>query len=156
MFGVRGAPGGDCFLRFSRERSLLVSEGLSVQVKPEATSPWRGPGSLSGGQVALVGLALNLATQAVRPAPLYLMDEIDSALDTHKVRRVASMLADRAQSGSEQCIVISHRAEMQERGSHLIGVYHCDGTARTVGLELLSQMPQGHEENNENQQSRSK
>ncbi|CAN0089140.1 unnamed protein product, partial [Ectocarpus sp. 12 AP-2014] len=83
---------------------------------------------------------LNLATQAVRPAPLYLMDEIDSALDTHKVRRVASMLADRAQSGSEQCIVISHRVEMQERGSHLVGVYHCDGTARTVGLELLSQI----------------
>ncbi|CAN0518698.1 unnamed protein product, partial [Ectocarpus sp. 8 AP-2014] len=61
---------------FALERSLLVSEGLSVQVKPEATSPWRGPGSLSGGQVALVGLALNLATQAVRPAPLYLMDEV--------------------------------------------------------------------------------
>ncbi|CAM9130156.1 unnamed protein product, partial [Ectocarpus sp. 12 AP-2014] len=75
-FGMRGAPGGDCFLCFSRERSLLVSEGLSVQVKPETTSPWRGPGSLSGGQVALVGLALNLATQAVRPAPLYLMDEV--------------------------------------------------------------------------------
>lgn len=23
--------------------------------------------------------------------------------------------------------------------SHLLGVYHCDGTARTVGLELLKQ-----------------
>ncbi|CAM9667470.1 unnamed protein product [Ectocarpus sp. 12 AP-2014] len=60
-----------------------------------------------------------------------------------EVRRVASMLADRAQSGSEQCIVISHRVEMQERGSHLVGVYHCDGTARTVGLELLSQIARG-------------
>eukprot|EP00752_Nemacystus_decipiens_P016359 g14628.t2 len=140
-FGVRGVPGGDCFLRFSRERTLLFSEGLAVQVKPEASSPWRGPGALSGGQVALVGLALNLATQAVRPAPLYLMDEIDSALDTHKVRRVAMLLADRAKSGNEQCIVISHRPEMHARGSHLVGVYHCEGTARTVGLELISQLP---------------
>ncbi len=57
-------------------RTLLLSEGLAVQVKPEPSSPWRGPGSLSGGQVALVGLALNLATQAVRPSPLYLMDEV--------------------------------------------------------------------------------
>lgn len=61
---------------FWHDRSLLLSEGLAVQAKPDANSPWRGPGQLSGGQVALVGLALNLATQAVRPAPLYLMDEV--------------------------------------------------------------------------------
>lgn len=32
--------------------------------------------------MALVGLALNLATQAVRPAPLYLMDEVST--NVHK------------------------------------------------------------------------
>lgn len=57
-------------------RTLLLSEGLAVLAKPEPGSSWRGPGQLSGGQVALVGLALNFATQAVRPAPLYLMDEV--------------------------------------------------------------------------------
>lgn len=62
-------------------RTLLLNEGLVIQAKPEPGSPWRGPGSLSGGQVALVGLALNLATQAVRPAPLYLMDEVQGAAD---------------------------------------------------------------------------
>ena len=66
----------DVVRRPERRRTLLFSEGLAVQVKPEASSPWRSPGALSGGQVALVGLALNLATQAVRPAPLYLMDEV--------------------------------------------------------------------------------
>lgn len=25
--------------------------------------------------------------------------------------------------------------------SHLVGVYHCEGTARAVGLELLPQLP---------------
>ncbi|CAM9258598.1 unnamed protein product [Sphacelaria rigidula] len=64
------------------------------------------------------------------------MDEIDSALDTHKVRRVAAMLAARTSDGNEQCIVISHRPEMHERASHLLGIYHCKGTARTVGLAL--------------------
>lgn len=53
-----------------------MSEGLAVQAKPNAMSPWRGPGQLSGGQVALVGLALNLATQVIRPAPFYLVDEV--------------------------------------------------------------------------------
>lgn len=42
--------------------------------------------------------------------------QIDAALDTHKIRRMASMLADRASFGNEQCIVISHRPEMHERG----------------------------------------
>lgn len=59
-------------------RTLLLSEGISVKTKPDPGSPWRGPGSLSGGQAALVGLALNLATQAVRPGPLHLMDEVRS------------------------------------------------------------------------------
>ena len=47
--------------------------------------------------------------------PLFFV-QIDAALDIHKVRRVASMLADRASSGGGQCIVISHRPEMQEKG----------------------------------------
>ncbi|CAM9320053.1 unnamed protein product, partial [Discosporangium mesarthrocarpum] len=68
--------GGDCYLSYSQDRSLLLTEGVSVLAKPDRRSVWREPGQLSGGQSALVGLALNLATQAVRPAPLYLMDEV--------------------------------------------------------------------------------
>lgn len=73
-------PAPILIVRHADHRTLLFREGLAVQVKPEASSPWRGPGALSGGQVALVGLALNLATQAVRPAPLYLMDEVRVAI----------------------------------------------------------------------------
>ena len=60
---------------------------------------------------------MNLAT-ATKPTltPGCRFTQIDAALDTHKVRRVAKMLADRASSGYGQCIVISHRPEMQERG----------------------------------------
>lgn len=41
--------------------------------------------------------------------------KIDAALDTHKVRAAASLLAERARSGNEQCVVISHRPEMMEK-----------------------------------------
>lgn len=37
--------------------------------------------------------------------------------------------------------------------SHLIGVYHCEGTARTVGLELLSQLPPNGQQEDELSQS---
>lgn len=35
-----------------------------------------------------------------------------------------------------------------EYKSHLLGVYHCEGTARTVGLELRQQLPSPQREEN--------
>jgi structural maintenance of chromosome 3 (chondroitin sulfate proteoglycan 6) len=47
---------------------------------------------LSGGQKSLVALALIFAIQRCDPAPFYLFDEIDSALDTTYRASVASIL----------------------------------------------------------------
>jgi ABC-type transport system involved in cytochrome c biogenesis ATPase subunit len=47
---------------------------------------------LSGGQQAACSLALILAIQECFPAPFYIMDEVDSALDTATVSRVGKIL----------------------------------------------------------------
>lgn len=48
----------------------------------------RSPHQLSGGQQALLGLALVLALSSYQNPPLYLLDEVDAALDeTNQVRR---------------------------------------------------------------------
>lgn len=47
---------------------------------------------LSGGQKAVVSLALIFAIQRCDPAPFYLFDEIDAALDTQYRTAVASIL----------------------------------------------------------------
>lgn len=46
---------------------------------------------LSGGQKSLVALTLIFAIQKCDPAPFYLFDEIDQALDSHHRHSVAGM-----------------------------------------------------------------
>ena len=47
---------------------------------------------LSGGQKSLVALALIFAIQKCDPAPFYLFDEIDAALDSMHRKAVADMI----------------------------------------------------------------
>lgn len=56
--------------------------------------------SLSGGQKTLVALALIFAIQRCDPAPFYLFDEIDAALDPQYRTTVAKLL--RAQADDER------------------------------------------------------
>lgn len=52
----------------------------------------RGINQLSGGQKTLVALALIFAIQRYQPAPFYLFDEIDQALDVEHRKAVANMI----------------------------------------------------------------
>lgn len=51
---------------------------------------------LSGGQKSLVSLALIFAIQQCDPAPFYLFDEIDAALDAAHRSSLASLIDDLA------------------------------------------------------------
>lgn len=51
---------------------------------------------LSGGQKTLVSLALIFAIQRTDPAPFYLLDEVDAALDPQYRKTVADLLHSQA------------------------------------------------------------
>lgn len=53
---------GDAYCSYSLDRSSLFREGVQLYVRPDQ-GKWRGVGSLSGGQQALVALALSFALQ---------------------------------------------------------------------------------------------
>ncbi|KAK3718676.1 Structural maintenance of chromosomes protein 4 [Vermiconidia calcicola] len=56
------------------------SEGILFSVMPPKKS-WKNIGNLSGGEKTLSSLALVFALHHYKPTPLYVMDEIDAALD---------------------------------------------------------------------------
>jgi structural maintenance of chromosome 4 len=64
------------------------SEGILFSVMPPKKS-WKNISNLSGGEKTLSSLALVFALHHYKPTPLYVMDEIDAALD---FRNVSAML----------------------------------------------------------------
>ncbi|KAH0566395.1 hypothetical protein GP486_000217 [Trichoglossum hirsutum] len=62
------------------------SEGILFSVMPPKKS-WKNISNLSGGEKTLSSLALVFALHHYKPTPLYVMDEIDAALDFRNVSR---------------------------------------------------------------------
>ena len=69
------------------------SEGILFSVMPPKKS-WKNIGNLSGGEKTLSSLALVFALHVYRPTPLYVMDEIDAALDFRNVSPNSPLLRD--------------------------------------------------------------
>ncbi|KYM78115.1 Structural maintenance of chromosomes protein 3 [Atta colombica] len=75
---------------------------------------------LSGGQKSLVALALIFAIQKCDPAPFYLFDEIDQALDAQHRKAVADMIHEL--SSDAQFITTTFRPELLHHANKFYGV----------------------------------
>jgi structural maintenance of chromosome 4 len=74
------------------------SEGISFRVRPPKKS-WKYIYNLSGGEMTLSSLALVFALHTYKPTPIYIMDEIDAALDFKNVSIVANYIKERTKVG---------------------------------------------------------
>ncbi len=127
MFG-----GGQGSLSLTDPKDVLNS-GIEISVQP--------PGkivshleALSGGEKALVAIALYFAIMKVNPPPFCILDEIDAALDDVNVTRFAAYL--RHMTDKTQFIVITHRRGSMEEADVLYGV-----TMQDEGVSKLLEMP---------------
>ena len=96
------------------------SEGIVFSVRPPKKS-WKNISNLSGGEKTLSSLALVFALHHFKPTPLYVMDEIDAALDFKNVSIVANYIKERTRNA--QFIIISLRNNMFELADRLVGIY---------------------------------
>lgn len=82
-------PGAFAKLEFVNKTSLL--EG--VEFKVAFGDVWKESlNELSGGQRSLVALSLILSLLLYKPAPLYILDEVDAALDTSHTQNIGLMI----------------------------------------------------------------
>ncbi|MGI6663710.1 MAG: chromosome segregation protein SMC [Bacillota bacterium] len=114
----------------------LIEETLGVEVTAEP------PGRrqkhlnlLSGGERSLCGIALIFAILSVKPSPLIVLDEVDTALDEVNVVRFGEFL--RRYSENTQFLVITHQKATMEAADLLYGVTMQEpGVSKVFGMRL--------------------
>ena len=90
---------------------------------------------LSGGEQALVAIAILFAILRLRPLPFCLLDEIEAPLDEANVTRLAKYL--KRYSHETQFIVITHKKPTMENADTLFGVTMEEkGVSKLVSVKL--------------------
>uniref|UniRef100_A0A3Q4HCX4 Structural maintenance of chromosomes protein 1A n=1 Tax=Neolamprologus brichardi TaxID=32507 RepID=A0A3Q4HCX4_NEOBR len=106
--------------------------------------------NLSGGEKTVAALALLFAIHSYKPAPFFVLDEIDAALDNTNIGKVANYIKDQSMENF-QAIVISLKEEFYTKADSLIGVYPEQGDcviSKVLTFDL-SQYPDANPNPNE-------
>ncbi|MBI4457690.1 AAA family ATPase [Candidatus Uhrbacteria bacterium] len=85
---------------------------------------------LSGGERALISIALICAIMVNNPSPFVVLDEVDAALDESNASRFAEILSEL--SARTQFIVITHNRYTMHKANVLYGVTMSDDGASTL------------------------
>jgi ATPase subunit of ABC transporter with duplicated ATPase domains len=111
------------------------TQGISYSVRPPKKG-WKTIGKLSGGERTLASLALIFALHYYKPTPIYVMDEIDAALDFQNVDIVGEFIKERSKDA--QFIVISLRENMFFKSRKMIGVHKVNNKSGIVTLKMTN------------------
>jgi chromosome segregation protein len=90
--------------------------------------------ALSGGEKTLVALMFIFALQLFKPAPFYILDEVDAALDKPNSKNLADLVA--TMSRDSQFILVTHNDTVMSNAESVIGVTKSDNVSKLVGIKL--------------------
>lgn len=103
-----------------------VTKGLNVKVKLGPV--WKESlVELSGGQRSLVALSLIMALLQFKPAPMYILDEVDAALDLSHTQNIGHLIKTRFKGS--QFIVVSLKEGMFTNANRVFRTRFQDGTS---------------------------
>ncbi len=120
--------GGTAGLKLINEEKPLES-GVLVEVRPPGKKLSH-MGLLSGGEKALVAMALLFAIYLIKPSPFCLLDEVDAPLDEANIDRFNDLLQEIKKYS--QVILVTHNRRSMEIVDTLYGV-----TMESAGLSKI-------------------
>jgi chromosome segregation protein len=126
------SPGGSAKMILERPDKPFEG-GIQIEARPRGKKI-SSLDILSGGEKTLVALSFIFAVQTQFPAPFYVMDEIDAALDGPNVHRVSTVIKEFADQS--QFLVISHREENIMNSEMIYGVSQTDGLTSIFSVDL--------------------
>jgi chromosome segregation ATPase len=91
---------------------------------------------MSGGEKTLTALAFLFAIQRFKPAPFYILDEIDAALDKPNTKKTVELI--KKYSVNSQFIVISHNETTMQSADCVYGVSMAEGESQLIGIKMPS------------------
>lgn len=127
--------GGNAYLSLD-DTEEPYKGGLKFNAMPPMKR-FRDMEQLSGGEKTVAALALLFAIHSFHPAPFFVMDEVDAALDNINLRKVCNYISQRSKTDF-QCIVISLKDMFYEHSQSLVGICRdvSSNSSRTMTLDL--------------------
>lgn len=107
------------------------SGGLDMLVQFPSKSP-RLVSAVSGGEKSVSAISFIFAMQELKPAPFYIMDEVDAHLDPMNAERFGELVRER--SGSSQMIAITLRDVVARKAHRIFGAYINKGVTQIVEM----------------------
>jgi chromosome segregation ATPase len=115
------------------ENSDDIESGLLIQANPKGKRLLN-IDAMSGGEKALAALAFLFAVQFYKPAPFYIFDEVDAALDKENTKKISEWI--KRASKEAQFIIITHNEQTIKYGDRVYGVTMDRGESKILGIEL--------------------
>ena len=119
------------FAKLDPPENQPISAGLEVKVS--LGKIWKTSLSeLSGGQRSLIALSLIMALLQYSPAPMYILDEVDAALDLSHTQNIGRLI--RTRFGGSQFIVVSLKDGMFQNANRIFRTRFQEGTSVVQAL----------------------
>jgi len=114
------------FSKLDPPEGKTISDGLEVKVM--LGKVWKQSlTELSGGQRSLIALSLIMALLQFKPAPMYILDEVDAALDLSHTQNIGRLFKTRFKGS--QFIVVSLKDGMFQNANRIFRTRFVDGTS---------------------------
>jgi len=125
--------GGEGRINVVSETKSILDAGFEISIRKPGRRDQK-LNLLSGGEKALVGIALLFALMEIKPSPFYVLDEVDAPLDDYNAERFKMLLKENARQ--TQFIVITHNKIVMEAADLLHGVTMVNGVSAIVPVEV--------------------